>query len=55
MEKTQKEERLVEKGFLQGMHVLEGILERLGDENNCYNLENAYEELRDFRNSILFR
>lgn len=38
------------KGFLDGLGVLENVLNRLNDEEDSYNMENAYEDLRDYRN-----
>jgi hypothetical protein len=51
--KTLKEQQFEDKGFLDGLSVLESVLDKLNDEDNSYNMENAYEDLRDYRNSIL--
>jgi hypothetical protein len=48
---TLREEQFEKKGFLDGLSVLENILNKLNDEDNSYCMENAYEDLRDYRNS----
>lgn len=47
-----KAEQAEKKGFLDGLSVLESILGKLNDEDNAYCIENAYEDLRDYRNSV---
>lgn len=38
------------QGFLEGLTVMEEMLNKLNDADNSYNMENAYEDLRDYRN-----
>ena len=48
---NEKLEYARKEGFLKGMNILEEILLKLDSIENSFNIENAFEELRDFRNS----